>query len=84
MVSIWPYSEILKERIINLDSHNASCFLKKKEAPQPGTSSEKSKLSLCHNQKIPKQGHYSGDYKNITVLSSNISNKCEKFNFLYD
>ena len=72
MVSIWPYSEILKERIRKLDSNNSSCSLKKKKRLNQRLHQKSQISALCHNQKISKQGHYSEDYKNFGLVFKHI------------
>ena len=56
-------------------------FIQGKKSPQPGISTEKSKLCIIPQSKISMQGHYSGDYKMFQSGFQTYHSKCTKFNF---
>jgi len=60
MVSIGPYSDILKERKRKFWQSTLHAFLKKREEPQPGTSSEKWNFCIMSQSKGSTQGSYCG------------------------
>ena len=81
-VSICPYSEIHKERIRNLDSqHFMFSFVKKKKAPQPGTSTEKSNICTILQSKNINARALQWGLQNFRSGLQTYHSKRTKFNF---
>ena len=82
MVSIWPYFEIPKERIRNLDSHNASCFLKKNRGSTRDFIRKVKSLHYATIKKYQSSGITVGITKNFGLVFKHIKVNAQILLFL--